>query len=250
VTILLSYGQTPCKCPEYKGGFTSLNKLINKELPPITAADSFLIQMYLTVEEADTLSLRVENNSNFNIPRSLSSILENEIGNWQPILESNDSDGITVFQINYMFPSGQVNCTKSNYACILTISHTYYSDDSDDNCETLENPDVYEIFDVSERAQFGDNYKELRAFLDSSIMMSTMALDHCITSTVNVVFIVEIDGTLSSIETLGGKRGFGLDEEAIRVVKLTSGLWTPAKIRDVNVRMRMRIPVSFLYLDK
>lgn len=40
-------------------------------------------------------------------------------------------------------------------------------------------------------------------------------------------------------------QGYGLEEEAIRVVNLTSGLWTPAELREKKVRMRYRLPIKF-----
>lgn len=37
-----------------------------------------------------------------------------------------------------------------------------------------------------------------------------------------------------------------MDEEAVRVIKSTSGMWKPALQRDRVVRMRFRIPNKFV----
>ena len=72
-----------------------------------------------------------------------------------------------------------------------------------------------------------------------------MALENDMQGTINVMFVVDKAGRVKDIAILGGKKGFGLEEEAMRVIKMTSGKWKPAKQRDKSVNMRFRIPVKF-----
>lgn len=62
--------------------------------------------------------------------------------------------------------------------------------------------------------------------------------------TVYLQLVVEKDGSVSNIEV---KRGLSAecDQEAVRVIKLTSSFWTPALQRGVPVRMQKRVAVKF-----
>lgn len=104
---------------------------------------------------------------------------------------------------------------------------------------------VYEIFDVSKRAEFPGGDEGLNLFIAEHIIYPQEALDTGAQGTVNLMFIVNKDGSVSDLTILGDKKGFGLDEEAMRVIKLTSGMWKPALQRDKAVRMRFRIPLKF-----
>lgn len=111
--------------------------------------------------------------------------------------------------------------------------------------EPEETNEVLEIFDVSEKAEFPGGDDGLRRFIAENINYPEMAIDADISGTVNVVFVVTKDGKVRDIGILGAKKGFGLEEEAIRVIQLTSGRWKPAKQRDRTVNMRFRMPVKF-----
>lgn len=58
-----------------------------------------------------------------------------------------------------------------------------------------------------------------------------------------IQFVVEKDGTLSSIQSVKGI-GAGCEEEAIRVMKLVPK-FKPGKQGDVRVRVQMVVPISF-----
>jgi len=58
-----------------------------------------------------------------------------------------------------------------------------------------------------------------------------------------VTFIVETDGSISSVEVLRGIGG-GCDEEAVRVIKSMPN-WIPGKQGGVAVRVKFNLPVKF-----
>ena len=60
----------------------------------------------------------------------------------------------------------------------------------------------------------------------------------------HVNFKIEKDGSLTEVRVDGKKLGAGLDEEAIRVVKL-SKKWNPAMQNGRPVRTEYNIPVKF-----
>lgn len=111
--------------------------------------------------------------------------------------------------------------------------------------EPEETNEVFEIFDVSEKAVFPGGDEGLQRFIAENITYPPMALENDMQGTVNVMFVVTKKGDVKDIAILGSKKGFGLEEEAMRVIKKTSGMWKAAKQRDRSVDMRFRIPVKF-----
>lgn len=59
-----------------------------------------------------------------------------------------------------------------------------------------------------------------------------------------VSFIVEIDGRITNVTIAGQKLGGGLDEEALRVVKLLPN-WEPALLQGEKVRSYYKLPIVF-----
>ncbi len=55
-------------------------------------------------------------------------------------------------------------------------------------------------------------------------------------------FIIETDGILSNYSIIKSV-GMGVDEEAIRVMKLSSK-WVPARYKGKNVRSRFTLPLT------
>ena len=108
-----------------------------------------------------------------------------------------------------------------------------------------EEDEVLEIFSVSEQASFPGGEAGLNKFISKNIVYPKQAIDTGAYGTVYVMFIVNQDGSVSELSTIGKKLGFGLEEEALRVIKATSGRWSPAMQRDKAVRMRFRIPIKF-----
>lgn len=58
-----------------------------------------------------------------------------------------------------------------------------------------------------------------------------------------IAFVVDKDGTLSDLHVLKDM-GYGTGAEAIRVLKLTSGMWTPGLHKGVPVRCSYTLPIS------
>jgi protein TonB len=104
---------------------------------------------------------------------------------------------------------------------------------------------VQEIFDiVEEEAQPRGGMAEFYAFLGKNIEYPRQAVRLNIEGTAFVRFVIDEKGNVESAEVVEGRElGYGLDEEAIRVIKLTK--WTPGKQRGRAVKQRKILPVKF-----
>ncbi|QRR00670.1 energy transducer TonB [Dyadobacter sandarakinus] len=61
---------------------------------------------------------------------------------------------------------------------------------------------------------------------------------------VMLTFVVCEDGTMCDYKVLNSI-GFGLDEEALRVVKGMNGMWNPGEMRGKTVRVQYNLPINF-----
>ena len=85
-------------------------------------------------------------------------------------------------------------------------------------------------------------------FLAKNLRYPDMAIDQHIQGKVWVSFIIEADGTLSHFKVERGI-GYGLDEEALRVLKLVPA-WQPGEQNGHPVRVQYTIPINFQLTDE
>ena len=134
------------------------------------------------------------------------------------------------------------------------------------------------------RAQFQGGDEAMYQFAAQNLSYPKIAMECEVAGRITVSFTVEKDGTLSEVNILSNKAGLGMDvrdvegedantivtsykmkegdtqylshaefnssrkaleEEAIRVISLTSGKWTPAKNKGEIVRSHFRLPITF-----
>ncbi|RFZ94543.1 energy transducer TonB [Mucilaginibacter conchicola] len=84
-------------------------------------------------------------------------------------------------------------------------------------------------------------------FLNKNLRYPYQAQEEGKSGRVIVSFVVERDGHLTDI-TVTGKAGYGMDEEAIRVLKLSKN-WRPGKQNGNAVRVRYSIPINFVLTE-
>ena len=70
------------------------------------------------------------------------------------------------------------------------------------------------------------------------------AIDDNIEGVVTVQFGVDENGNISNVSTIGNKIGYGLEEEAIRVVSKMPK-WTPGQIKGKNVKTWRTLPINY-----
>jgi TonB family protein len=104
--------------------------------------------------------------------------------------------------------------------------------------------DPNQIFSVVEQhADFPGGYEALSKYLSKNLRYPAAARRAKVEGKVYLAFVVEKDGALSNVRVLQG-RGFGLDEEAIRVLNAMPK-WQPAKEDGEIVRSRFNLPIEF-----
>jgi protein TonB len=105
-------------------------------------------------------------------------------------------------------------------------------------------PAEEEIFLVVEQQPtFPGGDGEMISFVKKNIKYPYTAQKAEVQGTVYVEFVVNSDGHLSDHKILKG-HGFGLDEEAMRVVKMFPD-WTPGKNNGKAVKVRVSVPIKF-----
>lgn len=141
------------------------------------------------------------------------------------------------------------------------------------------------VYNTPEKmAEFQGGFEAMYQFLAQNLKYPKIAMECEVTGRITVSFTVEKDGTLSEVNIVSNKAGLGMDvrdvegedantivtsykmkegdtqylshaefnssrkaleEEAIRVINLTSGKWSPAEDKGEKVCSNMRIPLSF-----
>ncbi len=89
----------------------------------------------------------------------------------------------------------------------------------------------------------GGDLSTFRNWVMARIQYPQIAAENGISGRVILTFVIEKDGSLSSIETLVTPDR-SLSEEAIRILK-TSPKWSPAMQRNQAVRLKFTLPVEF-----
>lgn len=92
-------------------------------------------------------------------------------------------------------------------------------------------------------ASFPGGFPAWQRFLINSLVYPQAAVDKEAQGTVLMEFVVEKDGSITGLKALNDP-GFGLTEEALRVMRL-SGNWLPAKQHGKIVRSYRTQPITF-----
>ena len=106
-----------------------------------------------------------------------------------------------------------------------------------------DNTGVYSNVEVI--PSFPGGYKGLQKFFDENLEYPAAASNDGVEGTVNVAFVVDETGKLTSPKVEGDKNGYGLEEEALRVVNKMP-TWNPGKLKGKNVKTKFTLPVRFV----
>lgn len=97
---------------------------------------------------------------------------------------------------------------------------------------------------VEQMPSFPGGEAALAKFLSNNIRYPHMAANNDIEGRVFVQFIVDYEGNIKDVKTIGAVKGGGLEEEAIRLVKLMPK-WKPGKQNGQAVSVFFNLPVVF-----
>lgn len=91
---------------------------------------------------------------------------------------------------------------------------------------------------------FPGGNKGLQEFFDRNLVYPADASDNGVDGIVNVAFTIDEKGKLIAPAVQGDNQGYGLDQEALRVVNKMPN-WNPGKIKGKPVRTKFVLPVRF-----
>ena len=86
--------------------------------------------------------------------------------------------------------------------------------------------------------------KALREFIESHIQYPDNALSSEIEGTVKVYFAVDEQGKVYAPVITSQKLGYGLEEEALRVVKQMPR-WIPGQVKGINIKTGFTLPITY-----
>ncbi|WP_299289920.1 TonB family protein [uncultured Mucilaginibacter sp.] len=97
-------------------------------------------------------------------------------------------------------------------------------------------------FQVDDQPQFKGGQQALNSFLSQNLIYPDFSKQNCISGTVEVSFNINQNNKPVNVKV---QKGFGidLDDEAVRLVKLTAGKWVLPANHDVNITLIL--PVNF-----
>lgn len=97
--------------------------------------------------------------------------------------------------------------------------------------------------------EFPGGEKALMKFLQNNVHYPTMATEASISGTVFVKFVVSKNGEIGSVVVEGAKKGAGLEEEAMRVVRKMPK-WKPGKQNGEAVAVYFNLPIRFMLAEQ
>jgi len=110
---------------------------------------------------------------------------------------------------------------------------------------TVKAHSVKKDFEVDTPPEFEGGLKALYNFIAKNTKYPIDAIEAGQEGIVRVNFVVDEKGQVGQL-TLLNKKGFGLDEEALRVVALLPKFKSPAKIKGEAVKVSIQLPIKFL----
>ena len=116
---------------------------------------------------------------------------------------------------------------------------------ADTKNEVIEDNQVYDLVAIQEQPGFPGGDAELFKFLQKNIQFPPVEKENGIQGKVFITFVVDKDGSVTSVEIYKGlKGGPGCDKEAVRVVKMMPK-WSPGKQNGKSVKVRYILPIHF-----
>lgn len=111
-------------------------------------------------------------------------------------------------------------------------------------------PPKEEIFTfVEQPPTFPGGDEALAKYLSNNIRYPHLATENGISGTVFVSFVVDSEGQIKDVKTVGAAKGGGLEDEAVRVVKKMPK-WKPGKQNGRQVSVQFNLPIRFTLQDQ
>jgi protein TonB len=108
------------------------------------------------------------------------------------------------------------------------------------------NGDIKGTFEVDSEPQFEGGLAALYRFVASHLRYPALASEEGKEGTVFVKFVVDENGKVGNLSLLNSV-GYGMDDEALRVIALIPKFKSPAKIRGEAVKVYYQLPIKFRF---
>jgi len=105
---------------------------------------------------------------------------------------------------------------------------------------------IFDSFLVEESALFNGKPAEdaFREYIGQNLKYPQIAAENSISGRVFIQFVVNQQGNVVDVQIVRNVDPL-LDNEAVRLIQSTSGMWTPAKQRQKPVKVRYTFPIMF-----
>ncbi|MHB1276919.1 MAG: energy transducer TonB [Bacteroidia bacterium] len=107
-------------------------------------------------------------------------------------------------------------------------------------------PDNTIVWGASLMPAFPGGEDAMKTFITNELDYPPLAIENGIQGKVVVSFVIEKDGSISNVTILSKRLGWGIEEEAIRVVQAMPR-WSPGENNFRPVRVRMNLPIKFVF---
>ena len=128
------------------------------------------------------------------------------------------------------------------YALLLFVFSTKATAQKGSNKADVKDKDLYTMANIEKLPEFPGGLTEFYKFIGKKFKMPAEAQKNKLEGKAYMQFIIEKDGSLSDIKTLQDP-GYGIGDEAIRVLKL-SPKWTAATQEGKPVRVMYSLPIT------
>jgi periplasmic protein TonB len=91
---------------------------------------------------------------------------------------------------------------------------------------------------------YAGGYPNIESYIQDNIQYPDNAIDNGIEGTVQVQFAVDETGKVTNVSTIGNKLGYGLEEEAVKVVS-NMPKWTPGQVKGKKVKTWRTLPITY-----
>jgi len=102
----------------------------------------------------------------------------------------------------------------------------------------------YQNYGVDSNPEFEGGLEALYKFVGSKLKYPTVAYRENKEGTVFVKFVVDENGKVGNLNLLN-TAGYGMDEEALRVIALIPNFKTPAKVKGKPVKVYYQLPIKY-----
>jgi len=108
----------------------------------------------------------------------------------------------------------------------------------------VEDNTVYDHVSMENPPTYPGGIQKFYDWVGNTVKYPPMASENNVQGTVYITFTIEKDGSLTDVKVEGRKLGYGLDDEAVRVLKL-SKRWNAGMQNGKPVRVKYNIPLKF-----